>query len=131
MNLDHSILTAIVLVPLLGAALLALLPDKGKTMQLGALIITLITFLLTLHLPYWYPKPCGFRDQFRFVEDHAVDRIPGHSLYLTSVSTRLGMWLVVLTRTARAARRAGFLAQAIERAQEDVSIRSFCCSRLR
>jgi len=31
MNIDHTILTVITFVPLAGAVLLALLPDKGET----------------------------------------------------------------------------------------------------
>ena len=54
MNIDHTILTVITFVPLAGAVLLALLPDKGKTMQWGALAVTLVTFALTLHLPFHY-----------------------------------------------------------------------------
>jgi len=51
MNIDHTILTIITFVPLVGAVLLALLPDKGRLMQWGALAVTLITFVCTLHLP--------------------------------------------------------------------------------
>ena len=54
MNIDHTILTVITFVPLAGAVLLAFLPDKGKLMQWGALAVTLITFVLTLHLPFRY-----------------------------------------------------------------------------
>ena len=54
MNIDHTILTVITFVPLAGAVLLALLPDKGKLMQWGALAVTLVTFALTLHLPIRY-----------------------------------------------------------------------------
>ena len=54
MNIDHTILTVITFVPLAGAVLLALLPDKGKLMQWGALAVTLVTFALTLHLPFHY-----------------------------------------------------------------------------
>ena len=54
MNIDHTILTLIVAVPLVGALLLAFLPDRGKTMQWAALAVTLITFLMTLHLPFHY-----------------------------------------------------------------------------
>ena len=43
MNLDHSILSIITFVPLVGAIVLALVPDKGKTMQWGALAVTLLT----------------------------------------------------------------------------------------
>jgi NADH-quinone oxidoreductase subunit M len=51
MNLDHTILTIFTFTPLVGAVILALLPDKGKIMQWGALLITLLTFVMTLHLP--------------------------------------------------------------------------------
>ncbi len=51
MNFDHIILTVLTFTPLAGAVLLALLPDRGKIMQWTALAITLLTFLMTLHLP--------------------------------------------------------------------------------
>ena len=59
MMINHSILTLIILTPLVGAAVLALLPDKGKTMQLGALFVSLLTFLFTLHLPFWFHNGAG------------------------------------------------------------------------
>ena len=94
MNLDHNILSIIVFFPLLGAAVLALLPDRGKTMQWGALIVTLITFLLTLHLPAYYAKaaPTG---AFKFVSDHAWIAAPAIRYHLGVDG--LGMWLTVLT----------------------------------
>ena len=52
MNIDHNILTIITFVPLAGAIVLALLPDRDRIQQWGALAVTLITFLLTLHLPF-------------------------------------------------------------------------------
>ena len=94
MNFDHSILTIITFVPLAGAVLLALLPDKGKTMQWGALAVTLITFVCTLHLPvhYDYAATSG---TFQF----AID-----SPWITSPAIRyhlgvdgLSLWLIVLT----------------------------------
>ena len=94
MNLDHNILSIIVFFPLLGAAVLVLLPDRGKTMQWGALIVTLITFLLTLHLPAYYAKaaPTG---AFKFVSDHAWIAAPAIRYHLGVDG--LGMWLTVLT----------------------------------
>jgi NADH-quinone oxidoreductase subunit M len=44
MNFDPIILTLIVFTPLAGALVLALLPDRGKIMQWGALVVTLVTF---------------------------------------------------------------------------------------
>src|SRR5882757_6943306 len=54
MNIDHNILTIITFVPLAGAILLALLPDRDRIQQWGALAVTLLTFFLTLHLPFHY-----------------------------------------------------------------------------
>jgi len=94
MNLDHSILTVITFVPLAGAVLLALLPDKGKLMQWGALAVTLITFGLTLHLPirYDYGAAAG---KFQFDQDLSWINSPAIHYHLGVDG--LSMWLVVLT----------------------------------
>jgi NADH-quinone oxidoreductase subunit M len=92
MNLDHSILTLIVFIPLAGALLLALLPDKGKTMQWGALAVTLVTFLATLHLPAHFDYAAR---GFQFSSDHAWIPIPPIRYHLGVDG--LAMWLVVLT----------------------------------
>jgi NADH-quinone oxidoreductase subunit M len=94
MNIDHTILTVITFVPLAGAVLLALLPDKGKLMQWGALAVTLATFVLTLHLPFRYDYTAA-AGTFQFEQNHE---------WITSPAIRyhvgvdgLSMWLVVLT----------------------------------
>jgi NADH-quinone oxidoreductase subunit M len=93
MDINHHILSLIVFFPLLGAVVLALLPDRGKTMQWGALIVTLITFVFTLHLPINYAaQPTT---QFRFIEDHAWISAPAIRYHLGADA--LGMWLVVLS----------------------------------
>jgi NADH-quinone oxidoreductase subunit M len=94
MNLDHSILSLIVFFPLAGAAVLALLPDKGKTMQWGALLVTLITFGLTLHLPVHYNSGAA-QGTFQFVADVPWIAAPAIRYHLGVDA--LGMWLVVLT----------------------------------
>jgi len=94
MNIDHTILTVITFVPLAGAVLLALLPDKGKRMQWGALTITLITFALTLHLPirYDYAAASG---SFQF--DQNLSWISSPAIRYHLGVDGLSMWLVVLT----------------------------------
>jgi NADH-quinone oxidoreductase subunit M len=94
MNIDHTILTVITFVPLAGAVLLALLPDKGKLMQWGALVITLITFALTLHLPirYDYGTAAG---SFQFDQNLSWINSPAIRYHLGVDG--LSMWLVVLT----------------------------------
>ena len=94
MPIDHLILSLIVFFPLLGAVLLALLPDRGKTMQWGALIVTLITFVFTLHLPIRYAGAHA-DGAYKFVQDHAWIAAPAIRYHLGVDA--LGMWLVVLT----------------------------------
>jgi NADH-quinone oxidoreductase subunit M len=93
-NIDHLILTLIILTPLAGALLLALLPDRGKTMQWAALAVTLATFGLTLHLPvhYNYAAQSG---SFQFEQNHAWIAAP-QIFYHLGVDG-LSMWLMVLT----------------------------------
>ncbi len=94
MNFDPIILTLLLIVPLAGAVLLALLPDRGKTMQWGALAVTLVTFLVTLHLPLHYAAATQ-TGSFRFVQDVPWIAAPAIRYHLGVDG--LGMWLVVLT----------------------------------
>ena len=48
-HLNGIILSLIIFTPLAGALVLALLPDRGRIQQWAALLVTLITFGLTLH----------------------------------------------------------------------------------
>jgi NADH-quinone oxidoreductase subunit M len=92
MNLDHSILTLLIVTPLAGAVLLALLPDKGKTMQWGALAVTLLTFAMTLHLPAHFSAAAG---HYAFEQNVAWIDAPAIRYHLGVDG--LSMWLVVLT----------------------------------
>ncbi len=94
MNIDHTILTIIFLVPLAGAILLALLPDKGKLMQWGALAVTLVTFVCTLHLPFHYDYGAA-SGGFQFATDLQWVASPAIRYHLGVDG--LSMWLVVLT----------------------------------
>ncbi|MGD0797177.1 MAG: NADH-quinone oxidoreductase subunit M [Acidobacteriaceae bacterium] len=97
MNFDHIILTVIVFTPLAGTLLLALLPDRGKTMQWGALAVTLFTFLCTLHLPahYSYTAHPG---TYQFEQDLTWINSPGAPAIQYHLGVDgLSMWLIVLT----------------------------------
>ncbi len=99
MNLDHTILTLILAVPLVGAIVLAFLPDRGKTMQWGALVVTLVTFVCTLHLPahfvYGLPPIGVGRTAFQFEQNLVWIASPAIR-YHVGVDG-LSLWLVVLT----------------------------------
>jgi NADH-quinone oxidoreductase subunit M len=93
MNIDHTILTLILLTPLVGAGVLALIPERegSKTHAIGALIFTLITFGLTLHLPaHFHYGAQGFQYELnlRWIPEPAIR-------YHVGVDG-LSMWLIVL-----------------------------------
>jgi NADH-quinone oxidoreductase subunit M len=90
-DINNSILTLILLVPLAGAALVALFPDRAKLPNWIALLTTLVTFGLTLHLPLHFdPQAIGF--QF------AVNRpwIANPAIFFHVGVDGLSLWLVVL-----------------------------------
>jgi NADH-quinone oxidoreductase subunit M len=90
-SIDQSILTLILLVPLAGAALVALLPDRAKLPNWIALLTTLFTFLLTLHLPaHFILGQSGFQFEINepWIESPAI-------FYHVGVDG-LSLWLVVL-----------------------------------
>ena len=95
---------------------LALLPDRGKTMQWGALIVTLITFGLTLHLPAHYVGTAA-AGSFQFVTD--VPWIAAPLIRYHLGVDGLGMWLVVLTGLLAPLGRAWFM-ERDRLAEEDV-----------
>jgi len=93
-NFDHMILTLLILIPLAGAILLALLPDRGKTMQWSALAVTLLTFLATLHLPAHFSYAAA-PNTFQFEQN--LPWISNPSIHYHVGVDGLSMWLIVLT----------------------------------
>jgi len=90
--LTDSILTLTTFVPTAGAVVVALLPRKGRVVQWWTLLVSLLTFALTLHLPYHFVYG---QHGFQFEEFHPWIASPkiGYHLGIDGIS----MWLVVLT----------------------------------
>jgi NADH-quinone oxidoreductase subunit M len=90
-DINNSILTLILLAPLAGAVLVLLMPDRAKLPNWIALLTTLITFGVTLHLPAHYNK---MQAGFQF----AVNRqwIESPAIFYHVGVDGLSMWLVVL-----------------------------------
>ena len=89
--MNESILTLILLTPLTGALVVAMLPDRGKLAAWLALVTTLVTFALTLHLPaHFIQGQRGF--QFE-INSMWIENPPIH--YHVGVDG-LSLWLVVL-----------------------------------
>jgi len=90
-DINHSILTLILLVPLAGAILVTLVPDRSKLPNWIALLTALVTFGLTLHLPFHYDLTAsGFQFSINklWIENPAI-------FYHVGVDG-LSLWLVVL-----------------------------------
>jgi NADH-quinone oxidoreductase subunit M len=90
--LNDSILTLTTFVPAAGAVVVVLLPRRGRIIQWFTLVVALVTFGLTLHLPfhYLYGLP-----GFQFEVDHAW--IPNPAIRYHLGVDGISLWLVVLT----------------------------------
>ena len=91
MDLNGSILTLILLVPLAGAVLISILPDRGKLPAWIALLTSLVTFGFTLHLPaHFILGQHGFQFEINrpWIENPAI-------FYHIGVDG-LSVWMVVL-----------------------------------
>ncbi len=89
---DSIILTLILLVPLAGAVLVAIFPDRGKLPNWIALITSLVTFAFTLHLPTHF---ISGQPAFQFEVNRAW--IANPAIFYHVGVDGLSMWLVVLT----------------------------------
>jgi len=93
-SLDSIILTLVTFVPLAGAVLLAFFPRRDRDIRWFALAVSIVTFLLSLHLPtHFDASRSGFQFEVNvpWIETLGV-RINYH-LGLDGIS----LWLVVLT----------------------------------
>jgi NADH-quinone oxidoreductase subunit M len=96
MNLDNSILSLLLVTPLVGAIIVALIPDREQGTKLHhviALVVTLLTLLFALHLPAHFDYSIFNRFQF----DQNVDWIANPTIRYHVGVDGLSMWLVVLT----------------------------------
>jgi NADH-quinone oxidoreductase subunit M len=90
-EINHSILTLIILAPLAGAILVAFVPDRARLPNWIALGTTLVSFGLTLHLPtHFNSGQAGFQYEVNraWIEKPAI-------FYHVGVDG-LSLWLVVL-----------------------------------
>jgi NADH-quinone oxidoreductase subunit M len=89
--IDQHILTLILLAPLAGAVLVALAPDRAKLPNWMALLTTLASLVLTLHLPAHFVSGQG---GFQF--ESSRQWIENPDIYYHVGVDGLSLWLVVL-----------------------------------
>ncbi len=91
-SLSPVILTLVTFVPLVGGLLLMLLPRRDRDIRILSLVISLLTFVLSLHLPVYFRRAqAGFQYQ--------VDQqwISSPNMHYHMGVDGLSLWLVVLT----------------------------------
>ena len=91
-NLSPIILTLVTFMPLAGGLLLMLLPRRDRDIRIFALVISLLTFVLSLHLPFYFLR--GQTD-FQYQVDKAWVSTP--NIHYHMGIDGFSMWLVVLT----------------------------------
>jgi NADH-quinone oxidoreductase subunit M len=90
-EIDQSILTLLLLVPLAGAILVALAPDRAKLPNWIALGTTIVTFILTLHLPaHFVTGQSGFQFEIN------IPWIQSPAIFYHVGVDGLSLWLIVL-----------------------------------
>ncbi len=98
-EINNSILTLILLLPLAGAVLVALAPDRWRLPNWIALLTTIATFGLTLHLPAHFDGGLnGFQFEVnRLWIELSPSAIGGRGIFYHVGVDGLSLWLVVLT----------------------------------
>ena len=90
--LDHSILTLVTFIPLAGALLLLVFPRRDRDIRLFALVVSLLDFVLSLHLPVHFQRG---QIGFQYEVNHLW--IANPNIHYHMGADGISMWLVVLT----------------------------------
>ncbi len=91
-NLSSIILTLVTFAPLAGGLLLMFFPRRDRDIRIFALVVSLLTFVLSLHLPVHFHR--GQTD-FQFVVDRPWVSTP--NIHYHMGIDGISLWLVILT----------------------------------
>ncbi len=86
------ILTLVTFAPLLGGLLLILFPRRDRDIRIFALVVSLLTFVLSLHLPVYFSRA---QTGFQYVVDKPWVSTP--NIHYHMGVDGISLWLVVLT----------------------------------
>src|SRR5437667_7345078 len=91
-GLGSMILTLVTFIPLAGAALLLFVPNRERDIRLFSLVVSLLAFIVSLHLPAHFDRAkSGFQYEVN------VPWIPTPNIHYHMGVDGISMWLVVLT----------------------------------
>ena len=90
--LDNSMLTLVTFIPVAGALLLLFFPRRDRDIRLFALVVSLLDFVLSLHLPVHFQ-----RGQAAFQYEVNNQWISNPNIHYHMALDGVSMWLVVLT----------------------------------
>jgi NADH-quinone oxidoreductase subunit M len=90
--LNGWILTLVTFIPLASALLLIMFPRRERDIRIFALVVTLLTFVLSLHLPVHFHR---MQSGFQYEVDKQWIRSP--NIHYHMGIDGISMWLVVLT----------------------------------
>ena len=90
--LDRTILTLVTFIPLAGAILLLFIPRRDRDIRIFSLVVTLLTFVLSLHLPVQLNRS---QPGFQFEVNKAWISSP--NIHYHMGVDGISVWLVVLT----------------------------------
>ncbi len=91
-NLSSCILTLVTFAPLAGGLLLMLLPRRDRDIRIFALVSSLLTFVLSLHLPVYFHRSLP-----RFQYEVDKQWIASPNIHYHMGIDGISVWLVVLT----------------------------------
>ena len=91
-NWNHSILTLVTFIPTAGALLLLVFPRRSRDIRWFALFVSLITFILSLHLPTYFDHT---RTSFQY--EINLQWISSPNIHYHLGIDGISLWLVVLT----------------------------------
>ncbi|MBZ5600021.1 MAG: NADH-quinone oxidoreductase subunit M [Acidobacteriia bacterium] len=91
-TLDSAILTLVTFIPMAGALLLLLFPRRDRDIRIFALVVSVLTFGVSLHLPVYFERArAGFQYEIN------TPWIPTPNIHYHMGVDGISMWLVVLT----------------------------------
>src|SRR5580658_5902949 len=91
-DLSAAILTLVTFAPLAGALLLLVAPRRDRDIRIFALVVSLLTFVLSLHLPvHFHRAQAGFQ--------YEIDKpwVTTPNIHYHMGVDGISLWLVVLT----------------------------------